>query len=231
MATAKKIEISAAELELKRRGKRRLIGAVTLGALAVVILPMIFDSEPKKMAEGKNAAKQEIAIDIPPKEGLAPLPPPTPPTTPTASLMPSTTPPTTAPVLAPAPAAPATVPPAVAKVAEKAPPVSVVAPEPKPKPAPALPPATSPTKEAPKAAPAKAGGFVVQIGAYKDAENAKTIIAQMKEAKLAVFSDTISVKTGVVTRVRLGPFASKEKAEAALLQAKLAGVTGKVVPQ
>ena len=52
MATAKKIEISAAELELNRRGKRRLIGAVTLGALAVVILPMIFDSEPKKMAEG-----------------------------------------------------------------------------------------------------------------------------------------------------------------------------------
>jgi cell division protein FtsN len=31
--------------------------------------------------------------------------------------------------------------------------------------------------------------------------------------------------------VRLGPFATKEKAEAALLQAKLAGVTGKVVPQ
>jgi hypothetical protein len=31
--------------------------------------------------------------------------------------------------------------------------------------------------------------------------------------------------------VRLGPFATKEKAEDALIQAKLAGVVGKVVPQ
>jgi len=227
MPTAKKIEISAAEVELKRRGQRRLIGAVTLGALAVVILPMIFDSEPKKLADRTNAIKQEIAIDIPPKEGLAPLPAPT---APIASTSPAIAPAPAAAQPTPMPApAPAVTPPPKVSVVEKAPPVKVPAAEPKPTPVPV--PALPPTKETPKIAPAKAGGFVVQIGAYKDADNANAIIAQMKEAKLAVFSDTISVKTGKVTRVRLGPFATKEKAEAALLQAKLAGVTGKVVPQ
>jgi DedD protein len=231
MVATKKIEISAAELELKRRGRRRLIGAVTLGILAVVILPMIFDSAPKKIGDAKNAVKQEIAIDIPLKEGLAPLPAPTAPAAPvatTAAVAP------TAPIAVPTPTpAPVMSPPPVATVAEKAPPAKVVVTEPKPAPAPAPAPvlAPVPTKESPKAAPAKAGSFVVQIGAYKDQDNAKAIITQMKDAKLSVFSDTISVKTGKVTRVRLGPFATKEKAEAALLQAKLAGVTGKVVPQ
>jgi DedD protein len=225
MPTANKTDVSAAELELKRRGRRRLIGAITLGVLAVVILPMIFDSEPKKVGDGQNAVKQEISIDIPPKEGLTPLPVPTTPTTPTAPVAVAPTP-TTAPaqIVAPPPVA------TVAAVVEKAPPKNVT-PEPKPAPVPVPAVTKDATKEIPKAAPAKPGSFVVQIGAYKDSDNAKAIITQMKEAKLPVFSDTISVKTGKVTRVRLGPFATKEKAEAALLQAKLTGVTGKVVPQ
>src|SRR4029450_10010387 len=35
---------------LKRRGRRRLVGAVALVLLAVIILPMVFDPEPRTVA-------------------------------------------------------------------------------------------------------------------------------------------------------------------------------------
>ena len=253
MPTAKKPEVSAAELELKRRGRRRLIGALTLGALAVVILPMVFDSRPKKTDDPQNAknlqngVRQEINIQIPPKEGLPPLLAPVGPPSSVVSA-PVASPPATASTQAQAQApaqalAQAPKPAPIATVTNKntppaspasAPPKTVasVVPIAKPdvKPA-AVSTPTPPKNGSIKSSAVTTGGYVVQIGAYKDADNAKAIIAQMKAAKLPVFSDSISVKTGSVTRVRLGPFSTKEKAEAALLEAKLGGLTGKVVPQ
>src|SRR5436309_11200857 len=35
---------------LKRRGRRRLVGAVALVLLAVIVLPMVFDPEPRRPA-------------------------------------------------------------------------------------------------------------------------------------------------------------------------------------
>jgi len=32
---------------LRRRGRRRLVGAIALVLLAVIVLPMVFDSEPR----------------------------------------------------------------------------------------------------------------------------------------------------------------------------------------
>lgn len=224
---AAKPNLSATELELKRRGRRRLIGAFTLGLLAIVFLPMLFDSAPKK----DQANSREIAIQVPPKDGLAPLP------APVISATPS--------VAAGTTAAPVVV---IAKPDTKA--------EPKPKPddpapatipAPALvvkpavmPPTAAPVpKSAVTAVPKLAAtamepplkeGFAVQIGAYKDAANAQQIVALMKEAKLPVFTDIIATSGGSVTRVRVGPFATKEKADSALVQVKLAGSDGKIVP-
>ena len=214
--------LSATELELRRRGRRRLIGAFTLGLLAIVFLPMLFDSEPKK---GK-AAMQEIAIQVPPKEGLKPLPAPvvpspTPPKVETKAEVPTTTAPLPAPTATPAlPATPTaatqgTVP---AILPGKDMPKKPVV-EPKLTPAPT-----------PAAASASKQGFVVQIGAFKDAENAQQIVALMKESKLPVFTDSIATGSGSVTRVRVGPFATKEKADSALVQVKLAGADGKIVP-
>jgi DedD protein len=235
-----KPELSAAELELKRRGRRRLIGAVTMGIVAIVVLPMIFDSEPKR----KDASRQEIEIQIPPKEGLAPLPTPVAPPTTAAEVTPKETPkadgklatdvqaPKTV-VAPPAPAKPvvAAVEPVEAKIDSKASAKVAAKTE-----APVAAKAESKTEKKTDAktaevAPAKAvGGFVIQIGAFKDAENAKSIVTRMKEAKLPVFTDSVAVKTGTVTRVRVGPFPTKEKAESALAEVKLAGVDGKVVP-
>lgn len=242
MTNAKTPEISAAELELKRRGRRRLIGAVTLGLLAIVILPMVFDSVPKSGVTTAKGVKQEIAINIPPKDGLPPVVEPSMPTgmvapTPVPSLPPAAPEAAVTPV-----AAPSAKPGAAVEPLKKS---ALVEPaierklDGKMTPAPDDRVASKPMNEPKvatkldakvdrKAEPLK-DGFVVQIGAYKDADNAKSIVAQMKEAKLQVFTDTIAVKTGKVTRVRVGPFATKAKAESALAQVKLAGGDGKVV--
>lgn len=60
---------SPEESEVRRRGRRRLIGAIALVVLLVVFVPMLLDSEPRKSREGPSAA-------IPPKENAAPLPAP-----------------------------------------------------------------------------------------------------------------------------------------------------------
>lgn len=54
--------ISDEELQLKKRARRRLVGAIALVLLVVVFLPMFLDSEPKPL-------NQDIAINIPPLPG------------------------------------------------------------------------------------------------------------------------------------------------------------------
>src|SRR6185369_12480598 len=56
--------------EIRRRGRRRLIGAIVLVVLAVVFVPMILDSEPRQK-------RVEPSLEIPPKDKVAPLPAPT----------------------------------------------------------------------------------------------------------------------------------------------------------
>jgi DedD protein len=230
MAATKKPEISATELELKRRGRRRLIGAVTLGLMAIVFLPMIFDSEPKRA--GDPAKTQEISVQVPPKENQPPLSAPTPMASTPVVAAPEAAKatPEAAPVTESAPAAAA--PKAVAVVPAKAP-EKAVAKEP-PKPAAKVEKSEKPEKAAKAEATSKAAtlkdGFVVQLGVYTKAENADKEIARMKEAKLPVHTDTIPIKSGNATRVRVGPYATREKAEAALAQIKLAGGEGKIVP-
>ncbi len=76
---------------------KRLIGAITLGLLAIVFLPMIFDREPKR--GGGSLKTQEISVQVPAKEGQPPLAAPSP--AQIASQSPSQTPsPAQAPVAA-----------------------------------------------------------------------------------------------------------------------------------
>jgi DedD protein len=56
--------------EIRRRGRRRLIGAIVLVVLAVVFVPMILDSS--------RARSAPSSLEIPPKDKVAPLPPPAP---------------------------------------------------------------------------------------------------------------------------------------------------------
>ena len=50
--------ISEEELQLKKRARRRLIGAIALVTVVAVFLPMVLDHEPKSVS-------QDISIQIP----------------------------------------------------------------------------------------------------------------------------------------------------------------------
>lgn len=202
MASTKSPELSATEIELKRRGRRRLIGAATIGLLGIVFLPMIFDGEPRRNPAGSILKKQEISVQIPAKEGQPALP------TPSASTVP------TAPAIQ---ASPEPVKPAIIEAAKPAPQTAAVTEK------------TEPAAKPTAVAETSKKGFAVQLGVFADADNAKLTIAKMKEAKLPVYSESIPIKSGAATRVRIGPFASREKADEALVQIKLAGSDGKII--
>ena len=64
---------------LRRRGRRRLVGAIALVLLAVIVLPMVFDSEPRLGAPA-------VSVRIPSEEdaGFSPKPAPRIPSAPAA---------------------------------------------------------------------------------------------------------------------------------------------------
>ncbi|MBL8512906.1 MAG: SPOR domain-containing protein [Betaproteobacteria bacterium] len=217
-------EILTAERDMKRRGRRRLIGAITLGLLAFVFVPMFFDDEPKKAGQ---KAKSEISVQIPPKEGQPVLP------APQGSVAPVTATPAVPPVEPPKVIAPSveakaivpekTAPKVAAKVEAKPEPKGETKAEPKAAP---QPPAKPAAKDKPE--PGR-GNFAVQVGAFSDADKIKDSIARIKDAGLPHYTENVAVSGGKVTRVRAGPFDTKNNAEAALAKIKLAGGDGKVV--
>jgi DedD protein len=195
--------ISDDELQLKKRARRRLVGALALVLLIVVFLPMILDNEPRPL-------NQDIAITIPPipkpdpiQQNPAPAPAPAISTT-------------------PAPAQP----PQIAGM-----PVPAVQPEPAPsveaKPdLPSTAPAKPEAKPVPKPAQkheikpgqAYADGeesFVVQLGAFSNAANARALQKKLQDNKFKAYTELVKSAGGDRTRVRVGPYPTREAAEKA----------------
>jgi DedD protein len=250
MPDASAKSVSPEALELKRRGRRRLLGAVVIALLLVVFVPMVLDSEPRKAAK-------EIALAIPAKEGQPPLPAPgavpakpapksaepapavpkadeaaaTPESKLAAKAEPASAAAPTVPqaAVAPVPAAPAKVEPkAEVKPAET---------KPEPKPAQVKPVEVKPAAESkaaakpePKVDPKKLEGFVVQLGAFSEGDTVKQLVAKLRAAKIPVFTEPIKGESGTLTRVRAGPYKTRELADKGLAQVKKAGADGKVVP-
>jgi len=211
--------ISDEELQLKRRARRRLIGAIVLVTVIIVVLPMVLDSEPKPVS-------RDITVRIPsPDSGTF-----------TSKGLPL---PATKDAKAATKAAESK---AAAKPGEEQ--KMVVAPS--------VPPPPESVKEAPrttaketpkpaKAAPAKparasqpaakpAGGqFAVQVIALADAEKAKQIQAKITAAGIKAYTEIVKTAKGDVTRVRAGPFATREAAEKAREQLKSIGMNGNVI--
>ena len=50
-----------AQTDLKKRARRRLVGAAALALFAVIVLPMIMDPEPKPVGEEKHILGAEAA--------------------------------------------------------------------------------------------------------------------------------------------------------------------------
>jgi DedD protein len=198
----------------KKRARRRLIGATALVLAAIIGLPMIFDSEPKPLAD-------DIAIQIPsrdkPVQSMAaatvalPLPPEPEPAADTAK--------------AGEPA------PATAAVPVKPEPKVESKPEAKAEPKPV---ARSDDASTPAAvaAPAKEKStrFIVQVAAIATKEHANDLQARLKKAGIKSYSQKVSTKAGERIRIRIGPFNTKEEADKMRARLVKLGLNGALLP-
>jgi len=198
---------SSSENDLKRLARRRLIGAVALTLLAVIVLPQLLEDEPppaSSLAVHMVAASPDQAA--PPDPADAPdelaTPEPPPPPQPAPPVEPTKPDPEPEP-LKPEPVKPASVKPV------SAPPKPVVSPAPQAKPA-----AASET-------------FVVQLAALSDSVKAQALKTRAAEAGLPAYTD----KVGSLTRVRVGPYPSREAAVAAAVKLAENGMTGQILTQ
>jgi DedD protein len=219
---------------LKRRGRRRLVGAVALVLLAVIVLPMVFDPEPRrsgppvsvripgeddspfapKMAKApeKKAVDEKKLVDKKSEEKKAEPP---------AAEKKAEQPPVAAnkaeapPAAEKQPAATAEKP--AAPAAEKQ---AASAAEKQPTPAVAEKKAEGKGAEAERAraqAALASGGYVIPVGAFA---NAELVTARLAEAKVPYYTEAVPTAKGTVTRVRAGPFASKDAADKAMEKLK-----------
>ncbi len=240
--------VSDEELQLKKRARRRLVGAIVLVTAVAVVLPMVLDSEPKPV-------NQNINIQIPsPDAGvlsssptpLKPAAPATDPVAPSTGLKPAEKA-----VPVPAPAAmteskPVAAAPAEPKAETKSEPKPAAQPEPKaevkPEPKTEVKPKpvtkSEPTKQATKAKdgstkekPKSVGGFAIQVAALADAAKAKELQAKIAGSGMKAYTEVVQTAKGPVTRVRVGPYASREAAEKARQQLQRLQLDGKVVPR
>jgi DedD protein len=162
---------------LKRRGRRRLVGSIALVLAAVIVLPWIFDPQPRQTPP--------VSVRIPNEDESAFTP----------KAVPKPAPPRTEPARS----------------------------EPKPEPKPeAKPEARAPdAAERARAEAALANAqFVVPVGAYAEPEG---VVAKLKAAKIPYYTEPVATSQGTVTRVRAGPYASRDAAERALRQIKALG--------
>lgn len=78
-------------------------------------------------------------------------------------------------------------------------------------------------------ASADAQRFVVQVGAFADAEAARETRLKVERLGLKTYTQVAQTPSGSRIRVRVGPFASRGDADAALAKAKAAGLTAVVL--
>ncbi|HEX2650387.1 MAG TPA: SPOR domain-containing protein [Burkholderiales bacterium] len=198
---------------LKRRGRRRLVGAIALVLLAVIVLPMVFDSEPK-------VTPPPVSVRVPGEDesGFTPKVTPKAPEEKGAETKAAET--------------KAEKPPE--KVAEKPPaPVEkpVIAKKEAEKPA-AKPAASAAAAEKARAERALSGGgaqFAVQVGAFADPEKIKEVAGKLKGARVPFYTEQVPVAKGTLTRVRAGPFPSRDAAEASMKKLLELGLKGSKV--
>jgi DedD protein len=202
--------ISDEELQLKRRARRRLIGAIVLVAAMVVVLPMVLDTEPRPVSQNIT-----VRIPSPDANAFAPKPAPSPVSKPAAGKS------TASEVDAKATAAPAgsQEAPKTVEQPEAAKPAKTEKPKA---------PAKTTAKTSKPAAPAANGAFVVQIIALADAEKARRMQQQIAAAGIKSYTEVVKTVKGDVTRVRAGPFGTREAAEKAREQLKSLGMNGNV---
>ena len=86
--------------------------------------------------------------------------------------------------------------------------------------------ATSEGADAPLKAEAR---FVVQVGAYTDAATLREARQRVEKLGLKTYTQVVDTESGKRTRVRIGPYASREEADAAAAKVKRAGLPANIL--
>jgi DedD protein len=225
------------ELQLKKRARRRLVGAAALALFAVIVLPMVMDREPRPLNQDiqvriPNQDSTGFAAKLLPAKPVAtpmPAPEPKPVVEQKLETQAKSDPAATASAAVPAPAKPAAQA-AAASVEKPATKTTEKPAVPEKKPEAADKPSAKPATDAKPASDAS-GQWVVQLGAFKEAGNVKLLLAKLKGIGVPAYTEKLELPQGPRTRVRAGPFASQEAAEKARARIKIIGVEGSVVPK
>ena len=223
--------------QLRRRANRRLLGASILLLIAIIAVPMFLEREPPPLPDN-------VDVRIPPVEGTKFEPKFPAGSDAKKSGSKAVEKPAEIPAITEPSGAQAAVsgviatPPVVASPAST---VAAVAPKPaavEAKP-PVAPPKTveKPVVKAPEKAAAKettpadrkSGQHVVQIIAVRDPATAKQMYDKAKGLKFPVYTEKIDVTNGIVIRVRVGPYVTKQQAESARARLAQAGFEAKVL--
>lgn len=177
-------------LQLKRRARRRLVGAIALVTFVVILLPLILDKEP-------GHSGPPLSVQIPRQDS--------------GSFNTRVIP--TAPVVAPQP---------VLEKKSDAPADSAAAKASAP---------NADTKPADKVEQARVEAmlndqaWVVALGSFSSADNLKQLQSKLSAAGVKSYTEPLKTAKGEqTTRVRAGPFASKEAAEKAREQLAALGL-------
>lgn len=211
--------VSEEQLQLRKRARRRLIGAIALVTIIAVFLPMLLDHEPKLV-------NQDINIQIPSLDAgtftskIVPVIPGSPNAMSEATVAPGVPARAETPVRTePAPmgaAAPAKAAPERPQARTASTPPAERMPLPKP---------------AEKPAAEVRTGFVVQVAALNDADKARQMQEQIAAAGVKSYTEVVPTVKGNVTRVRAGPFASRDEAEKMRDKLKGMGLAGNIIPK
>ena len=164
-------------LDLKRRARRRLVGAIALVLFLVIVPPLIMDLEPKPVTT-------TLSVEIPKQEAARVLPPP-------------------APSIQPAP---------VPEVASEqaAAPSATVAPATEPKPAEGKSEGTQ-------------SSYFIPLATLSKKDGVKELQAKVNKAGIKTFTEPVKTASGEQTRVRAGPFPTKDAADKARLKLQQMG--------
>ena len=83
--------------------------------------------------------------------------------------------------------------------------------------------------EAPAAAGSEEARFIVQVGAFADAEKAREARTKVERAGLKTYTQVVDTKDGKRTRVRVGPFTNRAEADKAAARIKALDLSASVL--
>lgn len=205
---------------MERALKERIVGAVILVALAVLVVPVFLDGPPEsgevvsERVPLPGQSDQETQTVVLARDRDEPVPVP-----------PKPAPREDAAATAEKPAAETE--PAAIESGNAADPVV----EATPASAAAGGGSAEPRTETPEDSGESATGmWAVQLGSFSNQENAERLAADLRKENYAAFLSGLATSSGELHRVRVGPLADREAAEAMAKRLAEAGHAGQVVP-